>query len=162
MLRSSLARSVRATPLRNAVGVRSVHAVSTPSLIDLDKRWESMAREEQKDLMDQLAERQKGPWTELTLAEKKAAYYIAFGPYGPRAPLHPPKFHLKVFMGVLGGLAASITLFLGIRSFAAGPPHTMTKEWQEATNEYLKEQKSDPITGISSEGYKGPGHVQSK
>lgn len=25
-----------------------------------------------------------------------------------------------------------------VRSFARPPPRTMTKEWQEATNEYLK------------------------
>jgi len=57
----------------------------------------------------------------------------------------------------------------------------MTKEWQEASNERALEQKLNPITGvysafagcagylsqlflagISSEGYKGPGFVQSK
>ena len=36
---------------------------------------------------------------------------------------------------------------------------TTTNEWKEATNEYLKEQNSNPITGISSEGYKGKGYV---
>jgi cytochrome c oxidase subunit 4 len=35
----------------------------------------------------------------------------------------------------------------------------MTTEWQEATNEYMKGQKANPITGISSEGYKGKGFV---
>lgn len=64
----------------------------------------------------------------------------------------------------------------------------MTKEWQEATNEYLKvcyshrkrlygdfppmpkyilipakqQERSNPIYGVSSEGYSGKGHVQSK
>jgi cytochrome c oxidase subunit 4 len=38
----------------------------------------------------------------------------------------------------------------------------MSKEWQEASNEYLKSQKVEPITGVSSEGYSGPGMVQSK
>ena len=38
----------------------------------------------------------------------------------------------------------------------------MSREWQEATNEYLREQKAEPITGISSEGYTGPGYIQSK
>lgn len=35
----------------------------------------------------------------------------------------------------------------------------MTPEWQEKTNEYLKSQNSNPITGISSEGYKGKGYL---
>ena len=38
-------------------------------------------------------------------------------------------------------------------------PITTTNEWKEATNEYLKEQNSNPISGISSEGYKGKGYV---
>ena len=69
----------------------------------------------------------------------------------------------------------------------------MTKEWQEATNEYLKvrlplcfhtrhsaaisyysfldfnadtvsqqKEKSNPLYGLTSEGYTGKGHVQSK
>lgn len=41
-------------------------------------------------------------------------------------------------------------------------PHTISKEWEEATNEYLKSQNSNPISGISSEGYKGTGYVVSK
>jgi cytochrome c oxidase subunit 4 len=48
-----------------------------------------------------------------------------------------------------------------MRSFAGPAPHTMTREWQEQANEYLKEQRSDPFTGIASEGYKGKGQIQS-
>jgi len=36
----------------------------------------------------------------------------------------------------------------------------MTKEWQEDTNKKMLAQKANPITGISSEGYKGKGFVQ--
>jgi hypothetical protein len=36
------------------------------------------------------------------------------------------------------GVVISAVLFFGIHSFARPPPRTMTKEWQEATNEYLK------------------------
>ena len=39
-------------------------------------------------------------------------------------------------------------------------PRTLNKEWQEATNEKLLAQKSNPLTGISSAGYKGKGYVQ--
>lgn len=72
--------------------------------------------------------------------------------------------------------------------FGGEPPESMTKEWQEQTNELLKvcalyatirdnpyphwnlgmlthmsyqEQRADPLTGISSDVYKGPGMVQS-
>jgi cytochrome c oxidase subunit 4 len=36
------------------------------------------------------------------------------------------------------GVAVSFALFLTVRAFARPPPTTMTKEWQEASNEYLK------------------------
>lgn len=61
------------------------------------------------------------------------------------------------------------------------PPKTMTKEWQEASNERARELNLDPITGkcsrrpflglqsypnplpgVPSEGYSGKGFVQSK
>ncbi|KAJ1727957.1 cytochrome c oxidase [Coemansia biformis] len=44
---------------------------------------------------------------------------------------------------------------------AVPKPRTMTKEWQEASNRYAKEHNMNPISGISSEGYKGKGFVQS-
>jgi len=36
------------------------------------------------------------------------------------------------------GLGASFALFTTIRAFSKGPASTMNKEYQEATNEYLK------------------------
>jgi len=100
-------------------------------------------------------------WHELTMQEKKAAYWIAFGPHGPRAQA-PPGENRQVFIYTMVGLGISFVLFSIARFFANPPPSSMTKEYQEATNEYLKTQNSEPITGISSEGYKGPGMIQSK
>lgn len=66
-----------------------------------------------------------------------AAYWIAFGPHGPRA-LPPPDEGKKVALGVAVGVFASLVIFGGTRLFAKPAPHTMNKEWQEAANEYLK------------------------
>jgi len=120
-----------------------------------------MPPEEQADLWMSLRDRMKSNWSELTVQEKKAAYWIAFGAHGPRS-VPPPGENWKIFRYTMFGVAVSFALFLMIKSFARPPPVTMTKEWQEASNEYLKAQKSEPITGISSEGYSGPGMVQSK
>ena len=38
----------------------------------------------------------------------------------------------------MAGLAVSTLIFGAIRMVSGGDPDTMTKEWQEATNEYLK------------------------
>ncbi|KAK3315200.1 cytochrome c oxidase polypeptide V mitochondrial precursor [Apodospora peruviana] len=139
---------------------RPVHAISNPTLANIEKRWEGLPMQEQGDLYMALRDRAKENWSELTLAEKRAAYWIAFGPHGPRA-LPPPDEGKKVALYVLMGIGASLALFATVRSFAKPAPYTMTKEWQEATNEYLKGQNSDPLTGLSSEGYSGKGHVQS-
>ena len=75
----------------------------------------------------------------------------------------------------------SLALFAVTRYFARPAPHTMTQEYQEMTNEYLRVcydtynllenntnrryiqgQNVEPISGLSSEGYKGKGMVQSK
>ena len=50
----------------------------------------------------------------------------------------------------------------GLRHFFANPeqPRTMTQEYPEAMTERAKENNQNPITGISSEGYKGKGHIQ--
>ncbi|KXL49643.1 hypothetical protein M433DRAFT_151695 [Acidomyces richmondensis BFW] len=119
-----------------------------------------MPPQEQADLWMALRDRMKADWNELTMQEKKAAYWIAFGPHGPRA-LPPPDEGRKVFLYVVYGLIASSVLFGITRHFARPPPRTMTKEWQEASNEYLKENKVEPITFLGGENYKGPGMVQS-
>lgn len=137
----------------------SSFAVSNVTLVDIEKRWEGMPPAEQAELWMQLRDRMKESWKELTAQEKKASYWIAFGPHGPRA-VPPPGENLKVFYYTIIGVAVSFATFYAIRLAGRGPPSTMTKEWQEASNEYLKAQKVEPITGVSSEGYKGKGMVQ--
>lgn len=73
----------------------------------------------------------------LTQTPSYAAYWIAFGAHGPRA-LDPPGEGKKVALYVAVGMGVSLALFGLIRSFAGPAPATMTKEWQEQTNEYLK------------------------
>ncbi|RMY85388.1 hypothetical protein D0864_07318 [Hortaea werneckii] len=173
----------------------SSHAISNPTLANIEKRWEAMPPQEQADLWMALRDRMKVDWNEMTMNEKKAgrtylggsraltelahasailvtlwfdngqvltfvlAYWVAFGPHGPRA-LPPPGENWKVFRLTMYGVLASLAIFLATRSFARGPPRTMTKEYQEATNEYMKEHNIEPITGVSSEGYVGKGQVQ--
>ncbi|KAL9133359.1 MAG: hypothetical protein Q9175_005457 [Cornicularia normoerica] len=142
--------------------MRSVtHAISNPTLSQIEKRWEGMPPREQADLWMALRDRMKNDWHELTLQERKAAYWIAFGPHGPRA-LPPPGENWYVFKLTMLGVGISFIIFCAIRSLARPAPKTMNSQYQEMTNEYLKRQKTEPITGISSEGYVGKGMVQSK
>ncbi|KAM3078097.1 Cytochrome c oxidase subunit 5B, mitochondrial [Clarireedia jacksonii] len=134
--------------------------ISNPTLANIEKRWEGMPPQEQAELWMSLRDRMKVNWAELTPQEKKAAYYIAFGAHGPRAAT-PPGEGWRVAAITAAGVGVSLVLFGAIRVFSKGTPSTMNKEWQEATNEMLKEQRSEPISGISAEGYSGPGMVQS-
>jgi len=128
-------------------------------LSNVEAQWEKLNSEEQLTVHRQLEQLQKKNWKELSLDEKKAAYYVAFGPHGPRTPVSPPGSLMKVILGTLGMLSVSGALFLFIRSQAPPPPKTLTKEWQEASNQRAIEQRMNPLTGISSEGYKGKGFV---
>lgn len=113
---------------------------------------------------------------------------------------------MKVLLGTLAGVAAAGAVFIAVRSFgtysvfysivwpssrgtltrfcraAPPPPKSISKEWEEASNERALEQKMNPIsgiylpnslkthvdvelgffTGISSEGYSGTGFVTHK
>ncbi|OCL12629.1 COX4-domain-containing protein [Glonium stellatum] len=176
MLRSSIIRASRSsasaipsTATRQAIRMprassvvciqqqsRQAHAISNPTLANIEKRWEAMPPQEQAELWMSLRDRMKVDWNEMTLQEKKAAYWIAFGPHGPRA-LPPPGETKKVALyTVIGILVSAVVFGLTRLGASAKHPRTMTKEWQEASEEYLKEQGTEPITG-----YKGM-LVQSK
>lgn len=70
------------------------------------------------------------------------AYWIAFGPHGPRAA-DPPGTNARIAWGVAVGVGASIALFALVRSFAKPAPYTMTQEYQESSNELLKVRMAD-------------------
>jgi cytochrome c oxidase subunit 4 len=135
------------------------HAISKPTLANIEKRWEGMPPQEQADLWMALRDRMKVDWSQLTIQEKKAgmlkfqklsrschlgiiadtqtAYYMAFGAHGPRA-LTPPGEGWKVLSYTLAGVVVSGALFAAIRMGAREGRPTMNQEYQEATNEYLR------------------------
>ncbi|KZT09684.1 cytochrome c oxidase subunit IV [Laetiporus sulphureus 93-53] len=159
-----LVRSIAATA--NAPNTAASPAASAPSsaisLSNVEAQWEHFSPDEQLTVHQQLEEIQKKDWKTLSIDEKKAAYYVAFGPHGPRAPVNPPGTTMKVFVGTAAGLGATVILYYSLKTLAAPPPKTITKEWQEASNKRALEQKMNPISGIASEGYSGKGFVTEK
>lgn len=71
------------------------------------------------------------------LTRPLTAYWIAFGPHGPRA-LDPPGESKSLFFHTCLVLVATLGIFATIRSFGGKAPESMTQEWQEQSNEYLK------------------------
>ncbi|RKP10672.1 cytochrome c oxidase subunit IV [Thamnocephalis sphaerospora] len=148
-LRNTAVRTLRAAPRR---------AQSTSvSAANIESTWSSLTAEQRATLERQLDQRMAGDWKALSLDEKKAAYYIAFGPHGAREPLHKPGFTAKVLTGVTVCVGISTAIFAYARSRAIETPHTMSKEWREKTNEYMVEQKANPHTGMAAPDYTGKG-----
>ncbi|KAK0211288.1 COX4, subunit IV of cytochrome c oxidase [Desarmillaria ectypa] len=159
-LQYTAARCVATTPSAADISASSSSAPTTIPLERVEALWDTISIEEKAALRSQLAEIQKKDWKQLSVEEKKAAYFVSFGPHGHRAPAGKPGDNLKIAASVAGLLGVSYLLMLGLKAMAPAPPQTLTKEWQEASNERAIEQKMNPLTGISSKGYKGAGFVQ--
>jgi cytochrome c oxidase subunit 4 len=136
--------------------------VAPVPLSNVEALWTKLSSDEKLAVHEQLEGLQLKDWKALSMDEKKAAYYVAFGPHGPRAPTSAPGEGLKIFLATAALVGLGGVLSFVMHSFAAPPPKTLTKEWQEATNERAKELNLNPISGISSEGYSGKGFVQAK
>ncbi|KAL1930515.1 hypothetical protein VTP01DRAFT_10677 [Rhizomucor pusillus] len=128
------------------------------SLQDIEPKWQTLPQAERDAVYKHLDELQTQDWKTLLAEEKRAAYFVAFGPHGPRRPLTQPGHLWRVLAGVSGALAISSGIMYATRVGGAENPKTMSPEWREKTNEYLRSQNSNPITGISSKGYKGKGY----
>lgn len=145
MLRTSFARVSRVTPVRFA----QTHAVSKAAIADLQNRWENMPAAEQQDIVSKLSERQKLSWGDLTDTEKQAAWYISYGEWGPRRPVHGKGDSGYIAKGVFVGLIFSVGLFALARQYGGEAPKSMSKEWQLKSDEYLKSKNANPWNGYS-------------
>jgi len=162
LVRRGLATAAAHPPHASPSSSHVTAAASAIPLSNVEAQWATLSPAEQTAVHQQLEELQRKDWKTLSLAEKKAAYYVAFGPHGPRAPVNPPGTVVKILTGITVLIGTAGLLYAGIRSMAPPPPKSISKEWEEATNERAKELKINPITGISSEGYSGKGFVTHK
>lgn len=99
----------------------NAHALVKDNSISLDKnirdiesKWKHMSKPEQIGTWVLLEDIMKKDWNELTFTEKRAAYFISYGPYGPRKET-PPGFHTKVALGTLAGIIAAIAFTTSIQ-----------------------------------------------
>ncbi|KAK1230026.1 Cytochrome c oxidase subunit 5B, mitochondrial [Marasmius sp. AFHP31] len=152
---SHVASASHASPAPTRVNKQS----SIIPLGNVEAQWENMSVEDKTTVHEQLEEIMKKDWKEMSVDEKKAAYYVSFGPHGPRAPTSKPGDNYKIFATVAGLIGLTGVLTAVLRSFGQETPKSMSKEWQEATNEKALEARMNPISGIASEGYKGKGFI---
>ena len=129
--------------------MRSASTAITPAAIsNLQGRWEKLPESDKQHLIDALADKQKLPWNQLSLEEKKAAWYISFGSWGPRKPMETPEETAKIYKGIAIGFFFTVALFLTYYS-QRNIPKTMNKEWQENEDEYLASKNANPFSTYS-------------
>jgi len=69
--RRSMAVAANASPT-DATMITPGTPISTPTLIDIDKRWLDLNAQQQLDIFKALHEREKEPWYTMTTEERKA------------------------------------------------------------------------------------------
>ncbi|KAL2911956.1 Cytochrome c oxidase subunit 5B, mitochondrial [Polyrhizophydium stewartii] len=123
----------------------STSVISPSSLTHIEARWSKLPEAEQGAIADHLAELQKGDWKSLTLEQKRAIYFIAYGPYGARTP-SDPALNRKVTAWVGAFLVATFGLWVAWES-SKPQPKTFSKEWVEAQDKLAIERKQNPFSG---------------
>ena len=160
--RRSLATATLNADHHASVSPTPAQKVAPIALSNVEAKWAGLSEAEQAAVHEQLEGIQQKDWKELSVDEKKAAYYVAFGPHGPRTPSSKPGDLMKILLGTTALVGVATTLYYAFKSLAPAAPRTITKEWEEASTERAKELNLDPITGIPSADYKGKGFVTHK
>ncbi|KAJ3086027.1 Cytochrome c oxidase subunit 5A [Quaeritorhiza haematococci] len=122
---------------------------TTSPLEGLETRWSKLPECEQGAIADRLYEKEKGDWRNMTLEEKRAAYFIAYGPYGARTP-RDPSTHYRVAGWTTFFVLMSFGMWHYWFTYVTPKLPTTTPEWQEATVQRSIEQKQNPFTGAYS------------
>lgn len=146
-LRSASLARMASTVSPSAPSTATSTPISTPTLRKLETRWEALPEDDKSEIITALAERQKVDWHDLTPLEKKAAWYISYGEWGPRRPIHAKGDAQRIVVGTLIGVAAAAAIFFGIRACMPEQPKTMSAEWQQASTEELESINAEPFTG---------------
>jgi cytochrome c oxidase subunit 4 len=100
--------------------------------------------------IEQLREKEKGDWKNLSLAEKKQLYRASFCQTFSEinAPIGEWKFLVAIILFTLSGTG---WLVMYVKKFVyPPPPHTLNKEWQEQSLQRMLDQGQGAIFGVSS------------
>ncbi|KAI9208783.1 cytochrome c oxidase subunit IV family, partial [Polychytrium aggregatum] len=124
--------------------------VSDLSIKNIETRWHKLPECEQGAIADVLAEAQKGDWKKLSLDQKRAAYFVAYGTYGPRT-LPDPILKYKVATWVGSFLLLTYGLWAYYVNEYTPKLVTQTPEWQEDEKVRAIEAKQNPYYGHYAE-----------
>ena len=91
---------------------------------------------------------QLGDWRKMTVDEKKASHYIAFGPM----PESSSQFQQSVALRVILLLGVAYGIYYTILTYCRSKKDrvTETPEWREATRKRILHERMNPYTGESA------------
>ncbi|KAJ3216703.1 Cytochrome c oxidase subunit 5A [Dinochytrium kinnereticum] len=173
-----------ASLLRSSAPRRALSTAVTPAAYSqIEARWAKLPEAEQGAIADKLALAQKADWKTLSLEEKRAAYFIAYGPYGARNPPDPAlKWSVAYWTSGFVLLAAGLWRYWESRKFHKHPAcisfpnntssralttsltfcacmpsrnHAEKPALVSQTPEWIEEQKRRQIEGLENP-FKGP------
>ncbi|KAI9105896.1 cytochrome c oxidase subunit IV family [Phlyctochytrium arcticum] len=126
--------------------VRRQHTIAPAAISQIETRWVKLPECEQGAIADYLYEKQKGDWKKLTADEKRAAYWIAYGPYGARTTIDPTlKWKVLGWTSFFFGI--SVGAWVLWTDKVVPPLRTHTKEWKEEEERRAIANKQNPFTG---------------
>ncbi|RKO92147.1 cytochrome c oxidase subunit IV-domain-containing protein [Blyttiomyces helicus] len=142
--------TLAAVAQRRAASTLTPVSLSSAALNNIESRWYKLPECEKGAIADVLAEAQKGDWKKLTLEQKRAAYWIAYGQYGARAGIDPTlKYKVAGWVSFYTGVGL-VAWYWWINNMKP-ELRTTTPEWIEATKEKDIEQQRNPFTGPFAE-----------
>lgn len=84
-----------------------------PNVLGLPNRWGTMDHGQQDDIIAYLEDIQRGDWRDITPEEKRAIWYIYFGPWGPRSEKQTDPG--KIYGYFAGFISISLLAALGFK-----------------------------------------------
>ncbi|KAJ1555592.1 Cytochrome c oxidase subunit 5A [Cladochytrium tenue] len=148
MFAATAAAARRSTAVLAAAPRRAASSAAPAAfspLTALETRWGKLPEAEQGAIADLVAVAEKGDWKNMTLEQKRAAYFIAYGPYGARNPIDPA-LKWSVITWSAGFFVLSYGLYQWWETMKP-PVISQTKEWQADVEKKAKEEGINPYSG---------------
>ncbi|GMM33892.1 Mtc3 protein [Saccharomycopsis crataegensis] len=134
----SLIRLISFQPSIFSTGTRlnAQRCISTHNFQNIQQTWVNLTEDEQDQILDHLAFKQEENWNDMSNEEKKASYFISYGPWGPRTVggNNASTVSGRV-IGALTGSIISIALGLSIYNYTID---------QEKLDEFNKYEQINP------------------
>ncbi len=113
---------------------------------DIETRWAKLPEAEKGAVAEMIYNKENGDWRNMSMDEKRASYFIAYGPHGARSP-RSQDHNVRVAAWVAGIVGVSIVCWQWWLSAMKPKLITDAPEWAEARKQKDIEHKINPFQG---------------